>query len=318
MKKGSTYTPWSKEEESWLGANYPAKSYKELVAHLGRSKRAIESKLTRLGLILSPNFWSEEEIALLRELYPRTLKQDLCRSFNHPESSIQSKALELGLLKDADTLFKAHSLVSKRYTVLDSYFESIDTPDKAYILGFILGDGSVSDTTLKIELHQKDTEILEYIKRELQYSGPIHKHKHGTISLRVNSQTMLRDLAKLGVIRRKTYNMHVPDLGESLIRHLLRGIFDADGCIYVRKSNRQPVVTIVGHRDTCGWVQSLLSTSVGRSGNVYFRKANTYSWEMGGRKQVKLFADFIYDNGGFKLNRKYEKFQEEGLACQYQ
>ena len=47
-----------------------------------------------------------------------------------------------------------------------NYFETIDTPEKAYFLGFLYADGSISNTVknkrVKINLAKKDIELLYF------------------------------------------------------------------------------------------------------------------------------------------------------------
>jgi hypothetical protein len=51
-----------------------------------------------------------------------------------------------------------------KFNFNEDYFESIDTEDKAYFLGFIVADGSVSDDTNTIKIIQKETDILYEFK----------------------------------------------------------------------------------------------------------------------------------------------------------
>ena len=48
-----------------------------------------------------------------------------------------------------------------------NFFETIDSKEKAYILGWIASDGYVDKQHIEITLHKKDIEVLEYIKNTL-------------------------------------------------------------------------------------------------------------------------------------------------------
>ena len=52
-----------------------------------------------------------------------------------------------------------------RYNFDENYFESIDTEDKAYFLGFIVADGSVNSISNVIQITQKEPDILYEFKR---------------------------------------------------------------------------------------------------------------------------------------------------------
>ena len=56
----------------------------------------------------------------------------------------------------------------RKYTLNENYFDIIDTPNKAYILGFLYADGSNTESkcTISMSLQEEDGYILEkYVKR---------------------------------------------------------------------------------------------------------------------------------------------------------
>ena len=60
---------------------------------------------------------------------------------------------------------------SRSKSLNENYFNVIDTPNKAYVLGWIVSDGYVSKNKLVFGL--KDLEILEFIKKELDSNHKI-------------------------------------------------------------------------------------------------------------------------------------------------
>ena len=60
------------------------------------------------------------------------------------------------------------------YSVDTHFFDSIDTEEKAYILGYILADGHVaSDNHIMFGLHEKDVDILYKIRDSMRTEAPI-------------------------------------------------------------------------------------------------------------------------------------------------
>ena len=60
-----------------------------------------------------------------------------------------------------------------KYTVDETFFKTIDTQDKAYILGWWYSDGNVMpDGKIRVQLAEEDVCILNYIKDQIQYTGP--------------------------------------------------------------------------------------------------------------------------------------------------
>lgn len=55
----------------------------------------------------------------------------------------------------------------RKYSLNESYFEKIDSEEKAYFLGFLFSDGSVSKYSLNLSLAEVDKEILEKKSRKI-------------------------------------------------------------------------------------------------------------------------------------------------------
>lgn len=67
------------------------------------------------------------------------------------------------------------------YKVNENYFEKIDTPEKAYILGFFYADGYNNQETGVLEFVQKEEriDILEQIKECLECNYEIKEYTPG-------------------------------------------------------------------------------------------------------------------------------------------
>lgn len=108
------------------------------------------------------------------------------------------------------------------------YFDDIDSNDKAYILGYLLADGSVSETSIKISISVRDREFLEYVcetlnisigriqnfVRKYDYKGTCRKF-YGS-SLYINSKHMVKTLGTYGLVVNRVKNNfnlfeHIPD-----------------------------------------------------------------------------------------------------------
>lgn len=128
----------------------------------------------------------------------------------------------------------------------ESYFEDIDTDDKAYILGFILGDGTLVDRgsskRLQIAIADDDGDLLEamairlgdrsLVRRNIRPLSPTEKSK---ALLRCDSVRLVNDLIRQGIpLGRKSGGEPFIQLSnDGLTWSFLRGVFDADGNIRV-------------------------------------------------------------------------------------
>ena len=122
--------------------------------------------------------------------------------------------------------------------------KSIDTQEKAYLLGQIYGDGyngGEKTHSYKIMLTSNNGDISVY--KKLQELFPFFKLKTypshpNMIYLENHEKSLYLDLKALGMISSKTKfdktgEFHFPNLREDLIPHFIRGYFDADGSFYL-------------------------------------------------------------------------------------
>ena len=70
---------------------------------------------------------------------------------------------------------KSMSHAKQQYKINEHYFDKIDTSNKAYIIGLLYADGCNMTNTheIKLSLQCNDKHILDSIKQELEYDGPL-------------------------------------------------------------------------------------------------------------------------------------------------
>ena len=122
-------------------------------------------------------------------------------------------------------------------SVNHQYFKNIDTWQKAWILGFLAADGSISKdrNLIKIGLSSVDREILEKIRAEIQIERNIQDAETNngffTSTLVWSSEHHKHDLKTYGIVPNKTYqSMSVPELEEDFQLAFILGFYDGDGC----------------------------------------------------------------------------------------
>jgi hypothetical protein len=95
-----------------------------------------------------------------------------------------------------------------RYSINVNYFENIDSENKAYILGVLFADGSVSDDQFYLKM--KDEDVLMHLKKELCAEQEIkHVFRNGFDHFLINlcSKKIVSDLIKIGCTINKTYTL---------------------------------------------------------------------------------------------------------------
>lgn len=115
------------------------------------------------------------------------------------------------------------------------FFDSINTEEKAYVLGFILADGHISKhNTLMFGLKSDDVDVLYKIKSAMGSTHNITLSKNGNAALlSIRCAHIGKRLNELGVYHDKTFSLKILDvvsqIPQELERHFIRGLFDGDG-----------------------------------------------------------------------------------------
>lgn len=205
----------------------------------------------------------------------------------------------------------------KTYTIDQNYFESLDTSNKCYVLGFLYADGSVSkkNYNLRLILQERDKYILEKIKEDMKSNAPLHfkKSKNPNVQnawgICVDCKKICQDLVKLGIVPNKTFKLKYPDfLTNEQHSHFLRGVMDGDGHI-IPYNGHNGAVIICGTYDFCNGAKEVIESMLNIKCYVRPHK-NIYNLCVYGRNQVRTFLDWIYQDAELYLKRKYETYCE--------
>lgn len=126
-----------------------------------------------------------------------------------------------------------------------TYFDQIDTPDKAYWLGFIAADGCVTGFSagyprLQIKLARKDRDHLALLHKTLKAKRPIRDTEEVSFgvarsasTLAVYSPPLANALVTHGITPRKSATLQPWDGPATLMPHYWRGLVDGDGSITI-------------------------------------------------------------------------------------
>jgi len=217
---------------------------------------------------------------------------------------------------------RSYSENNRRYNRNSHYFDKIDTQNKAYILGLLFADGNnhIEHNAITLSLQEEDGYILEFVKKELEYEGPIrfkplhekNENYKNQYILCINDPYMSKHLEKLGVVNAKSLKVIFPDyIRMKFINHFVRGYFDGDGCISVNASSGKPRVSICGTYEFCERLSCIIHSMNGTC-SIYHPKQctnkNTYTLNIEGYNSVNNFMEWLYYDAEFKMERKYQKY----------
>lgn len=266
--------------------------------------------------------FSDQELRFIKEHYQEMTYKELTDKLNQFNSikktakQVRTKASVLGLSK-------------QKHSYNRSYFERIDSAEKAYWLGFIFADGYIirnvfpngqSSSEVSIELNSKDEDHLEKFENALNNTPNIlHRIakdryidgvfvKGGTLmsQVRYYSSKMYFDLMNKGVVQNKTYRPEFPRVSGDYFLSFLLGVIDGDGYIV---PDRNCVIGIVNsNAEFLKYVKKqLASYNVGS--NIYQEEEWKYRLTIL-EKDSKRLADMMYSVTPIYLERKYRKYIE--------
>lgn len=202
----------------------------------------------------------------------------------------------------------------------EDYFELIDDQNKAYLLGLIVSDGGIivdkrktRSKALSITLKRNDRYMLETLSKELGGNGNDNIYdasNRDESSFRVHNEKIVNDLSKYGVVPRKSHTAYLPMIEEKLMPHLIRGIFDGDGTVYLKDGVNRPYLRF-GFYGTPVMVQQIkdyLIEKINITDCKIIHKDGVSFVTFGKPKDIINFYSLIYENANYYLKRKYEKF----------
>ena len=193
------------------------------------------------------------------------------------------------------------------------YFKNIDTEEKAYWLGFLYADGSVSSAEDKIELGlaEKDLHQLEKFKESLGLTNKIC-YREATKSYRISfrSQSCKQDLIKQGCVPKKSLILKFPTEEQVpfyLMKHFIRGYFDGDGWF-----TNTPDCFQVGLIGTSDFINGFLNVvdNINKTNKLFdvHRIDGAKRYIFGAYQDVLNFLNWIYKDANIYLDRKYEHY----------
>lgn len=227
--------------------------------------------------------------------------------------------------------------IAKKYEYNVNYFDSIDTPNKAYILGLLFADGynGKSKQTIRLQLQECDIDVLLRIKDELNLSKSLKFIKcddkvasNGFISKNMYSlefygKHITNRLSELGMTQNKSLTLKFPDyLNEELVPHFVRGYFDGDGSYchrHTEKYGNRDLITFTSTDEFCKELKSLINHYIdGTGGGIYeasCKNGVTKVLSFSGCNQVKKILDWMYADADIFMKRKYDKYYNNFIAA---
>lgn len=176
---------------------------------------------------------SKEQKEEILKISDRYTSSELAKMYNCSRSLILKIWMDNNYKKGTNNM----------YYVDKYYFNNINSPSKAYVLGFIASDGTVYKRNghsglIQIKLKESDEQILKDILKDMESTYPVNHVKNGSfnqIVISITSQDLYEQLLNIGIKQNKTWNLKLKDILSHIPTEyqidFIRGYFDGDGYI---------------------------------------------------------------------------------------
>lgn len=206
----------------------------------------------------------------------------------------------------------------QREPVVDErFFDEIRTEAQAYLLGVLVGKGHVAGKKLGrylIRVTSTDREWLEVIGWAIGFKGtikPVSRRgddRQPEWNLAIYSKSLWERLDALGLSGDKRRTATVPPgIPETLTRHVVRGLFDADG--WVTLTENSPGIGYAKRAKAlvdyfCAW-----GNRVSGKDNHVGVQNDFHSIGYGGRTALKIL-DWLYEGVAIYRKQQYARYLE--------
>jgi len=165
---------------------------------------------------------------------------------------------------------------------VDHFFLDKIESAQAYFLGLVIADGNITngrqtrtgkEYSVNISLKDNDSQILEGLRRECRLARPITYpnvmstylgHKIRMARLSIYSQRIVGKLIEFGIVPNKgsipfELDKLLDAVPDKYYPDLVRGIFDGDGCISLKKSNQFSIAFSLSMVNLADFINSIFS-----------------------------------------------------------
>jgi len=195
------------------------------------------------------------------------------------------------------------------YTVNEDFFK-VWTKESAWMYGWFVGDGWVSEKILGFSLARKDKEVLYKFKKVMKSEHPVNDYEsydkrydktYEMSRVQIGSEKIVEVLKKL----------YYEDVSDEFLSDFIRGFFEAEGSVWLnvdKKWNNEYIKTTFTQKDhvVLRWIWCRLDVEGVVDGGHLSRKDLQFS-EV---DSVSLYHYLYGDCGNLYLDRKKSRFEE--------
>ena len=293
---------------------------KRIAKILNLPENEVKDYIVSQNLNLKKEPFSDNDIERICQLYAAGISaKQLGTKFSIDKRRVQKWADEKGELRNVSTAL--------RFTKFNEHkFDKIDTPGKAYWLGFCYADAynNIGSTTFVISLKEEDydhvvklADFVEIETSKVQRSiTKLNGKEFPIATLKLYSKHLCLKMEELGCPQAKSFKIKYPKwLPEKFNSHFIRGMFDGDGSLSRREPNNEWKFSLVSTDSGCESIQKIILQATNKNityKNISKTGNNTCELATSGNEKIHHIMTWLYQDSddSIKLTRKYNKFLE--------
>lgn len=264
----------------------------------------------------------------------------ICTLYKNGESSNKiavklqlSKSSVKKVLKKHNITIRDSSISHMIYNCDETLFKFIDSHEKAYWIGFLTADATITNGSLKLALATKDITHIDKFRKFMKSNHPIHTYRqllgkssvvknksknyyYGIIS--IHSAQVIKDLSQYSITTNKSFTTkfgkNIPD---QFINSYMAGLVDADG--FVTVSNDKITIGFLSHNDFATNFNTAMHKNLDLSDNKLLSHHTNDKLKIVRFSGAQVFniSNFLYANTPTYLERKKNKisnfFEKDSL-----
>ena len=258
---------------------------------------------------------SEERIQMVINLYKEYQRINaVCQKMNISSNTVHQ------ILKDHGIHIFTNSETKTRCKINETYFDNIDSHRKAYYLGLLFADGTVhsKNNLVQISLQERDKDIIYQLQKDLECDYKIsvieynkkNSNWQNQYYIAITNKHIHDALISHGMLPNKSLILEFPtNLPEEYYSSFILGYMDGDGNI----AKNEKRISLISTEMFCKSIAQIVKEKFDIHCSIMYCHSNknvsTRTLQIAGRKQTKIFLDWIYSECDIYLKRKYNIYQ---------
>jgi intein-encoded DNA endonuclease-like protein len=193
---------------------------------------------------------------------------------------------------------------------MSTWFDNVDSHLKAYWLGFIFADGSISKNKRQMEIDLAIKDVV-HLEKFAEIFGIHVNDDSNRCRCRICNVYLCNRLIEIGILPNKCHldNMSIfNNVPFEFINSFILGFMDGDGSIYRDKRRENYIIVdFAGRKSILKCIKDILITNLAVNDNKIVPHENIFTMDWSGRQAIKVL-EWLYKDSPVRLERKFSRY----------